>query len=69
MSNVDERIYDVTGMSCEHCAATVDAKLNELPGVSAVEVNLATGAVLVRGTGVEREAVRTAIEAAGYGLA
>jgi len=69
MSNADERTYYVTGMSCEHCAAAVNAKLGELPAVSGVDVDLQSGAVLVRGSGVEGEAVRAAVEAAGYGLA
>jgi copper chaperone len=69
MSNADEQTYYVTGMSCEHCVAAVNAKVGELPGVSGVDVDLQSGAVLVRGSGVEGEAVRAAVEAAGYGLA
>ena len=69
MSDADEVTYNVTGMSCDHCVATVNAKLSELPGVSGVDVDLAGGVVTVRGSGVEAEAVRRAVEAAGYGLA
>jgi len=69
MSNDDQRTYYVTGMSCEHCVAAVNAKVGELPGVSAVDVDLQSGAVLVRGGGVEGEAIQAAVEAAGYGLA
>lgn len=61
--------YNVTGMTCEHCVAAVTAEVAEVPGVSEVDVDLASGAVVVGGRGVEREAVRTAVEAAGYGLA
>ena len=34
-----------------------------------VDVDLASGVVVVRGSGVDDEAVRVAVEAAGYGFA
>jgi len=68
MSDSDQRAYNVTGMSCDHCVAAVNAKVGELPGVSSVKVDLASGVVLVRGSSIDAEAVRVAIEAAGYGL-
>jgi copper chaperone len=68
MSGPDERSYQVTGMSCEHCVSAVHAKLAELAGVSAVEVDLASGVVRVRGSRVENESVRAAVQAAGYDL-
>lgn len=37
--------------------------------MSSVEVDLASGAVVVSGGNVDGEAVRIAVEAAGYGLA
>jgi copper chaperone len=69
MSDGEQKTIHVTGMSCEHCAATVDAELSELPGVSRVDVDLASGEVTVHGTGIDGEAVRVAVEAAGYALA
>ncbi len=69
MSNSEQRTYSVTGMSCEHCVAAVSAEVGELTGVSGVDVNLASGELLVRGSGVDDEAVRAAVQAAGYGLA
>lgn len=68
MSDNDQQTYRVTGMTCEHCVAAVSTKLGELPGVSSVDVDLATGGVVVHG-GVDGEAVRQAIQAAGYSLA
>jgi copper chaperone len=64
-----EQSYTVEGMSCEHCVAAVTAEVGELPGVSSVEVELETGVVLVRGSEIDREAVRQAVEEAGYSLA
>jgi copper ion binding protein len=69
MTEVEQRTYYVTGMSCEHCVAAVSETVGELPGVSGVDVDLASGAVVVTGSGVEREAVRAAVQEAGYALA
>jgi copper chaperone CopZ len=35
--------YSVTGMTCEHCVASVTEELMELPGVSQVGVDLVSG--------------------------
>jgi copper chaperone len=62
--------YSVTGMTCEHCVASVTEELSELSGVTAVDVALETGAVTVPS---ERELtpaeVTAAITEAGYQLA
>ena len=59
----------VQGMTCGHCATSLDAEVSAVPGVSAVTVDLASGAVEVRGDKVSDEAAQVAIEAAGYELA
>ncbi|HTD07393.1 MAG TPA: copper ion binding protein [Solirubrobacteraceae bacterium] len=64
-----EQTYNVEGMSCEHCVAAVTAEVGELAGVSAVEVDLAGGTVLVRGSNIDSDAVKAAVEEAGYSLA
>jgi len=69
MSHSEQLTYSVTGMSCDHCVAAVNAEVSELPGVSGVDVDLASGLVTVRGSDIDGQAVRTAVEAAGYGLA
>jgi copper chaperone len=61
--------YRVQGMTCAHCAASVQEEVAEVPGVTAVEVDLATGRLAVTGAGVGEDAVRAAVEAAGYALA
>lgn len=68
MSEKSQQTYSVTGMTCEHCVAAVSGKVGELPGVSSVEVDLASGGVVVHGS-ADGEAVRGAVEAAGYTLA
>jgi copper ion binding protein len=69
MSDSDQQTYSVTGMTCEHCVAAVSTEVGDLPGVSSVDVDLASGVVVVHGSSVDGEAVRGAIEAAGYSLA
>lgn len=60
----------VGGMTCEHCVASVTEELEELAGVTGVEVDLATGLVRIASdrplAGGE---VRLAVEEAGYWLA
>jgi copper chaperone len=65
----ERRSYTVTGMTCEHCVAAVDAEVGALPGVSSVDVHLASGALVVSGSDIDGEAVRSAVEEAGYSLA
>lgn len=61
--------YGVLGMSCGHCSAAVSEALAALPGVSAVEIDLAGKRALVTASAaLEIAAVRDAIEAAGYQL-
>ncbi|MEV6981626.1 heavy-metal-associated domain-containing protein [Sphaerisporangium sp. NPDC051017] len=62
--------YTVTGMTCDHCVSSVKEEVGEVPGVAAVEVDLPTGRVDVTGTApLDDEAIRAAIEEAGYKVA
>ena len=61
-----ERVYAVEGMSCGHCVAAVSGEVGAVPGVGAVEVDLAAGRVTVRGEGFADGAVLAAVEEAGY---
>ncbi|MGD3112676.1 heavy-metal-associated domain-containing protein [Streptomyces sp. YGL11-2] len=69
MTQKQYKQYYVTGMSCEHCAASIREEVSEVPGVSEVVVDLATNVVTVSGTGLDDERVRAAIVEAGYGVA
>lgn len=61
--------YQVQGMTCEHCVQSVSTQVGALPGVSKVEVDLGTGAVTVTSDReLDREAVRAAVDEAGYEL-
>jgi hypothetical protein len=56
----------IKGMTCSHCAASVRRALLECPGVEAVEVDLAGGEAVVRGSGWDLGALRKAVEELGY---
>ena len=60
------REYHVTGMTCSHCVASVREEVGEIPGVVDVDVDLSTGRLTVHGADVPADAVRTAVEDAGY---
>lgn len=62
--------FTVTGMTCGHCVASVTEEVSELTGVESVDVDLATGSVTITSSQpLEDDAVRAAVEEAGYALA
>ena len=62
--------YTVEGMTCGHCVQAVTVELTKVPGVHGVEVELATGEVSVDSDGpLPLDAVRAAVDEAGYALA
>jgi copper chaperone CopZ len=64
-----EATYQVTGMTCGHCARSVQTEVGALPGVSEVRVDVANGAVTVRSEQpLDEAAVRAAVDEAGYTL-
>ncbi|MSU02461.1 cation transporter [Tissierella pigra] len=58
----------VEGMSCGHCEKAVKNALNELAGVTKVEVDLSTKTVEVEGESLDGTLIKDAIEDAGYDL-
>jgi copper chaperone CopZ len=66
------QVFKVSGMTCQHCVASVTEELTEIPGVSAVTVELVPGevsAVTVESAdALLTEAVRAAVDEAGYEL-
>ncbi|RCK68690.1 heavy-metal-associated domain-containing protein [Desertihabitans brevis] len=61
--------WTVTGMTCEHCVASVTEEVGGLPGVRSVDVDLASGQVEVSSEApLPREQVAAAVEEAGYTL-
>ena len=65
----EQSTWQVTGMTCGHCAASVSEEIREIPGVEDVDVTVETGAVVVTSAGpLERSAVDAAVAEAGYTL-
>ena len=59
--------YNVVGMSCAHCVASVTEEVSVIPGVEDVQVDLASGAVTVTSDQpVSADAIKAAVEDAGY---
>ncbi|GBL44506.1 mercuric ion reductase [Sulfuriferula multivorans] len=58
----------VTGMTCEHCARSIEKQLAAVPGVKHAEVSYAAGSASVETTAeVSAAALINAIKAGGYG--
>ncbi|WP_217167718.1 heavy-metal-associated domain-containing protein [Streptomyces sp. AC512_CC834] len=58
--------YLVTGMSCEHCAASITEEVSQVSGVTGVDVDVAAATVAVDGTGLDDARLCAAIVEAGY---
>ncbi|GAA0614874.1 heavy-metal-associated domain-containing protein [Sporichthya brevicatena] len=59
--------YTVKGMTCGHCVSAVTEELTKLPGVSDVQVDLASGRVTVQSEApLAEQDVVAAVDEAGY---
>jgi copper ion binding protein len=66
---VTAQTWTVSGMTCEHCVASVTEEVTALPGVRRVHVDLASGRLAVDADEPLGDAdVRAAVEDAGYEL-
>ena len=65
---MNERLFQIEGMTCAACAKAVERAARKLPGVSAAEVNLAAETLRVACDGAEPDvpAIQAAVEKAGY---
>ena len=62
--------YTVVGMTCGHCVNSVTEEVTQVPGVTGVDVDLASGGLKVTGDAdIDDAAVRAAVEEAGYQIA
>ena len=65
----DTRTYSVPGIHCGHCAAAIKDEVSSVEGVDGVDVDLDAKVVTIRGHALSDEALREAIEEAGYEVA
>ena len=62
-------VWSVQGMTCAHCVTAVTDEVAAIPGVSGVEVDLASGQVVVTAASdPDPAAIAAAIDEAGYTL-
>jgi copper chaperone CopZ len=62
-------VYKVSGMTCGHCESAVSQEISALQGVTGVTAVAQTGEVTVTSTTeLDQEAVRAAVDEAGYEL-
>ena len=66
---MEQKTYTVSGMTCEHCVLSIREEVGEVAGVTAVDVELATGRLAVLGDGLDDAAVAAAVAEAGYEVA
>lgn len=66
MTNV---VFDVTGMSCQHCVNAITSEVGGVEGVAQVVVDLEAGTVAVSGAELDESTLRAAIDEAGYEVA
>lgn len=57
--------YQIEGMACSHCQATVKKAIEALPGVNNVVVDLNSGKAIVDGD-VNSDAIAAAVSQAGF---
>lgn len=66
---MQEKFIRVDGMTCNNCVKHVNEALLEVPGVESVEVSLEkAGATIKSAVAIDIEAIRTALDEAGYDL-
>ncbi|MFI0979511.1 heavy-metal-associated domain-containing protein [Streptomyces sp. NPDC021093] len=62
-------VYQVQGMTCGHCEGAVSGEISEIAGVESVKAVASTGQVtVVSAAPLDEEAVRAAVDEAGYEL-
>lgn len=58
--------YTVPKIHCGHCAQSIREEVSEVAGVEAVDVDLDTKVVTIRGESLSEAELRAAIQEAGY---
>lgn len=68
MSN--QSTFIVTGMTCGSCAGKVTDAVEQIPGITDVDIDLSTGGITLNSDEpIDDDAVKDAVEGAGYQLA
>jgi copper chaperone CopZ len=67
--STEQLTYSVPGVSCSHCRVAITAEVEQLAGVTSVDVDLDAKRVSVVGDELDDAAIRAAIDEAGYDVA
>ena len=62
----DTVTYSVPAIHCAHCVASIEEEVTEVVGVEAVDVDIDSKVVTIRGRDLSDEQLRAAIREAGY---
>jgi copper chaperone len=62
-----ETVFEIEGMSCEHCVKAVQAALKNVPGVKETRVEVGKAVVVSDGP-ISRDAVSNAVADEGYSV-
>jgi len=56
----------VKGMSCNHCKINVEKALKEIPGISAIKVELDQSMAFFEGDDIDLNLIKRCVEGVGY---
>ena len=63
---MDELELRVSNVKCGGCASAIRDGLLPLPGIEAIEVDIASGTVHIHGTGFDTATIQTKLGGLGY---
>lgn len=66
---MEELVYTVPGISCSHCTHAIEEEVALVVGVESVSADVDSKRVVVRGEDLDDDAIRAAIDEAGYDAA
>ncbi len=66
-AHTQKQSITVTGLDCPDCAASLEKRINSIPGVTRAEINVVTSRLLLEHT-APLEKIILAVEDAGYGV-
>ncbi|MCW3805449.1 SO_0444 family Cu/Zn efflux transporter [Plebeiibacterium marinum] len=66
VGNEVQKTYGVEGMTCSHCKASVESNLKQLGGISSVLANPSKNTVVVSGSKLNDDEIKSTVEGLGY---
>lgn len=63
-------VFQVTGMTCSHCEASVEKAVSAIDGIKAVKANASKGEIKVKGNLTEEvvKKIKEAVSEAGFSV-